>query len=78
MSVPVVDPFGRRITYLQVSVTDRCDFRCVYCMAEDMTFRPRSEVLSFEAADLRALLLVPRATITSRMQSEPLSPALRD
>ncbi len=40
MSVPVVDPFGRRITYLRVSVTDRCDFRCVYCMAEDMTFLP--------------------------------------
>jgi hypothetical protein len=43
MSVPVVDPFGRRITYLRVSVTDRCDFRCVYCMAEDMTFLPKSE-----------------------------------
>ncbi len=51
MSVPVVDPFGRRITYLRVSVTDRCDFRCVYCMAEDMTFLPRSEVLSFEETD---------------------------
>ena len=51
MSVPVVDPFGRRITYLRVSVTDRCDFRCVYCMAEDMTFLPRSEVLSIEEMD---------------------------
>jgi cyclic pyranopterin phosphate synthase len=34
----MIDPFGRQITYLRVSVTDRCDFRCVYCMAEDMTF----------------------------------------
>jgi len=51
MSVPVVDPFGRRITYLRVSVTDRCDFRCVYCMAEDMTFLPKSEVLSIEEMD---------------------------
>jgi len=51
MSVPVVDPFGRRITYLRVSVTDRCDFRCVYCMAEDMTFLPKSKVLSIEEMD---------------------------
>ncbi len=47
----VIDPFGRKITYLRVSVTDRCDFRCVYCMAEDMTFLPRSEVLSLEELD---------------------------
>lgn len=45
---PLADPFGRRITYLRLSVTDRCDFRCVYCMAEDMVFLPRSEVLSLE------------------------------
>ncbi len=45
------DPFGRQITYLRVSVTDRCDFRCVYCMAEDMTFLPKSEVLSLEELD---------------------------
>lgn len=44
----MIDPFGRNITYLRVSVTDRCDFRCVYCMAEDMTFLPKSEVLSLE------------------------------
>ena len=37
----MVDSFGRAITYLRVSVTDRCDFRCVYCMAEDMTFLPK-------------------------------------
>jgi cyclic pyranopterin phosphate synthase len=45
---PLVDPFARAVTYLRVSVTDRCDFRCVYCMAEDMTFLPKSEVLSLE------------------------------
>jgi cyclic pyranopterin phosphate synthase len=47
----MLDPFGRRITYLRVSVTDRCDFRCVYCMAEDMTFLPKAEVLSLEELD---------------------------
>ncbi len=44
----VIDPFGRSISYLRVSVTDRCDLRCVYCMAEDMTFLPRADVLSLE------------------------------
>ncbi len=47
----MIDPFGRHITYLRVSVTDRCDFRCVYCMAEDMTFLPKTEVLSLEELD---------------------------
>lgn len=47
----LVDPFGRAVTYLRVSVTDRCDFRCVYCMAEDMTFLPKKEVLSLEELD---------------------------
>jgi cyclic pyranopterin phosphate synthase len=44
----VIDPFGRSISYLRVSVTDRCDLRCVYCMAEEMTFLPRAEVLTLE------------------------------
>jgi cyclic pyranopterin phosphate synthase len=44
----MIDPFGRSITYLRVSVTDRCDFRCVYCMAEDMTFLPKAELLTLE------------------------------
>jgi GTP 3',8-cyclase len=44
----MIDPFGRAITYLRVSVTDRCDLRCVYCMAEDMHFLPKSEVLTLE------------------------------
>jgi len=47
----MLDPFGRKITYLRVSVTDRCDFRCVYCMAEDMTFLPKAEILSLEELD---------------------------
>lgn len=45
---PMIDPFGRHVSYLRVSVTDRCDFRCVYCMAEDMTFLPKKDVLSLE------------------------------
>ena len=44
----MIDPFSRAVTYLRVSVTDRCDFRCVYCMSEDMTFLPKAEVLSLE------------------------------
>src|SRR5437588_11116460 len=48
---PLVDPFARAITYLRVSVTDRCDFRCVYCMAENMTFLPKADLLSLEELD---------------------------
>jgi cyclic pyranopterin phosphate synthase len=47
----MIDPFGRDISYLRVSVTDRCDLRCVYCMAEDMTFLPKAQVLSLEELD---------------------------
>jgi cyclic pyranopterin phosphate synthase len=47
----LIDPFGRVISYVRVSVTDRCDLRCVYCMAEDMTFLPKSEILSLEELD---------------------------
>jgi cyclic pyranopterin phosphate synthase len=47
----MIDPFGRPISYLRVSVTDRCDFRCVYCMAEEMNFLPKAEVLSLEELD---------------------------
>ena len=47
----MIDPFGRPISYLRVSVTDRCDLRCVYCMAEDMSFLPKREVLSLEELD---------------------------
>ena len=47
----MIDPFGRTITYLRVSVTDRCDFRCVYCMAEEMSFLPKAELLTLEELD---------------------------
>ncbi len=47
----MIDPFGRCISYLRVSVTGRCDFRCVYCMSEDMTFLPKSEILTLEELD---------------------------
>ena len=47
-TMDMIDPFGRAITYLRVSVTDRCDLRCVYCMSEDMTFLPKADVLSLE------------------------------
>ena len=47
----MIDPFGREVSYLRVSVTDRCDFRCVYCMSENMTFLPKADVLSLEELD---------------------------
>ncbi|OOG67442.1 cyclic pyranopterin phosphate synthase [Sinorhizobium sp. A49] len=47
-TAPMIDPFGRAITYLRVSVTDRCDFRCTYCMAEHMTFLPKKDLLTLE------------------------------
>ncbi|MGF1626792.1 MAG: GTP 3',8-cyclase MoaA [Alphaproteobacteria bacterium] len=48
---PLIDPFARAISYLRVSVTDRCDFRCAYCMAEDMTFLPKKDLLTLEELD---------------------------
>ena len=51
MTAPLIDPFQRAINYLRVSVTDRCDFRCVYCMAENMTFIPKKELLTLEELD---------------------------
>ncbi len=51
MNAPLIDPFARAITYLRVSVTDRCDFRCVYCMSENMTFLPKRDLLSLEELD---------------------------
>lgn len=49
--VPLIDPFARAISYLRVSVTDRCDFRCTYCMSEHMTFLPKADLLSLEELD---------------------------
>jgi cyclic pyranopterin phosphate synthase len=51
MTLQLVDPFARAITYLRVSVTDRCDFRCVYCMSENMTFLPKKDLLTLEELD---------------------------
>jgi cyclic pyranopterin phosphate synthase len=51
MNAPLIDPFARPITYLRVSVTDRCDFRCTYCMAEHMTFLPKADLLTLEELD---------------------------
>ncbi|UTH47005.1 GTP 3',8-cyclase MoaA [Loktanella salsilacus] len=51
MNAPLIDPFARAIRYLRVSVTDRCDFRCVYCMSENMTFLPKKELLTLEELD---------------------------
>lgn len=51
MTEPLIDPFRRAISYLRVSVTDRCDFRCVYCMSENMTFLPKKELLTLEELD---------------------------
>ncbi|MDO9125719.1 GTP 3',8-cyclase MoaA [Parvibaculum sp.] len=50
-ATPMIDPFGRAVTYLRVSVTDRCDFRCVYCMSEHMNFLPKPELLTLEELD---------------------------
>jgi cyclic pyranopterin phosphate synthase len=50
-AAPLIDPFARAITYLRVSVTDRCDFRCVYCMSENMQFLPKKELLTLEELD---------------------------
>jgi len=70
---PLIDPFGRAITYLRISVTDRCDFRCVYCMSEDMTFLPKSEVLSLEEIEQLAAAFIRRGTKKIRLTGgEPL------
>ncbi len=72
-TAPLIDPFGRAITYLRVSVTDRCDFRCVYCMSEHMTFLPRKDVLSFEEIDTIVAAFVRRGTRKVRLTGgEPL------
>ena len=70
---PLVDSFGRRISYVRLSVTDRCDFRCTYCMAEDMTFLPRREVLSLEEIARVARVFVGLGIVKLRVTGgEPL------
>src|SRR6478609_1813383 len=70
---PLVDRYGRAITYLRVSVTDRCDFRCTYCMSEHMTFLPKKDVLSFEEIDTIVSAFVRRGVKKVRLTGgEPL------
>jgi cyclic pyranopterin phosphate synthase len=70
---PLVDRYGRHISYLRISVTDRCDFRCVYCMAEDMTFLPKKDVLSFEEIEAIATAFIDRGVTRIRLTGgEPL------
>ncbi len=70
---PLVDPFARAITYLRVSVTDRCDFRCVYCMAENMTFLPKADLLTLEELDRLCSAFVAKGVRKLRLTGgEPL------
>ena len=69
----MIDPFGRAVTYLRVSVTDRCDFRCTYCMAEDMTFLPKKDLLSLEELDRLCTAFVDKGVRKLRLTGgEPL------
>src|SRR5215475_4633576 len=69
----LIDPFGRAISYLRVSVTDRCDFRCVYCMAEHMTFLPKADLLSLEELDRLCSAFVAKGVTKLRLTGgEPL------
>ena len=69
----LVDPFGREISYLRVSVTDRCDFRCVYCMAEHMSFLPKADLLTLEELDRLCSAFVDRGVRKLRLTGgEPL------
>ena len=70
---PLIDPFGRTVSYLRVSVTDRCDFRCVYCMSESMTFLPKAQVLTLEELDRLCSAFVRRGVRKLRLTGgEPL------
>jgi cyclic pyranopterin phosphate synthase len=72
-SATLTDPFGRAITYLRVSVTDRCDFRCVYCMAEDMHFLPKQDLLTLEELDRLATAFIEKGVRKIRITGgEPL------
>ena len=70
---PLIDPFARKIDYLRISVTDRCDFRCTYCMSEAMTFLPRAELLTLEELDRLASAFVAMGVSKLRITGgEPL------
>jgi GTP 3',8-cyclase len=69
----MIDPFGRTITYLRVSVTDRCDLRCFYCMSEDMTFLPKADLLTLEELDRLCTVFIGRGVRKLRLTGgEPL------
>jgi cyclic pyranopterin phosphate synthase len=69
----MIDPFGRHITYLRLSVTDRCDFRCVYCMAEHMTFLPKAELLTLEELERLSMAFMAKGVERLRITGgEPL------
>ena len=69
----MIDPFGRDITYLRVSVTDRCDFRCTYCMAEDTTFLPKADLLTLEELDRLCSVFIAKGVRKLRLTGgEPL------
>lgn len=69
----MIDPFGRTISYLRVSVTDRCDFRCTYCMAEDMAFLPKKDLLSLEELDRLCTVFIEKGVRKLRLTGgEPL------
>ena len=69
----MIDPFGRTISYLRVSVTDRCDFRCTYCMAEDMAFLPKRDLLSLEELDRLCTVFIEKGVKKLRLTGgEPL------
>ena len=73
LNPPLIDPFGRAITYVRVSVTDRCDFRCLYCMSEDMNFLPKRDLLTLEELDRLCTAFVARGTRKLRITGgEPL------
>src|SRR4051794_41922942 len=84
---PLIDPFQRAITYLRVSVTDRCDFRCVYCMSENMSFLPKPDLLTLEELDrlcsafvargVRKLRLTGGQPLVRRGNTEPGAPPAR-
>src|SRR5215475_9002440 len=70
---PLIDPFARAITYLRVSVTDRCDFRCVYCMSEHMSFLPKADLLTLEELDRLCSAFVAKGVRKLRLTGgEPL------
>lgn len=70
---PLIDPFGRAISYLRVSVTDRCDFRCIYCMAENMSFLPKQDLLTLEELDRLCSAFVAKGVRKLRLTGgEPL------